>query len=71
MGIIATKISVFFLFLAILYVVKELLIFFLVFRAALRGDNEQKYTLTTKRGIILWASLAYILTIIFTGLTLF
>lgn len=70
--LIAQKIMVFVLFLSILSVLKEAVLFFLIFRQALRGEpGEHKYTLSKSRGLILILSLAYILTIITTGFKLF
>lgn len=70
--LIAQKIMVFVLFLSILSVLKEAAIFFLVLRAAFKGEpGEHKYTLSKSRGLILILSLAYILTIITTGFKLF
>lgn len=70
--LIAQKIMVFVLFLSILFVLKEAVLFFLVLRAAFKGEpGEHKYPLSTSRGITLILSLAYILTIITTGFNLF
>lgn len=70
--LIAKKIMVFVLFLSILFTIKEFLLLVSVFRGAWRNEpGEHKYSISGRRGLFLILSLAYILTIIFTGFKLF
>lgn len=59
------KIAVFLLIFAVLYLLREALLFGVAITT-----NPDKYKPTTLRLVLIGAALAYVFTIIFTGLTL-
>lgn len=69
---IAEKILVFILVYSILIVLKEAAKLFLIMRSAYNEEpGEHKYQLSPKNAVKLGCAIAYIVTIIFTGLKLF
>lgn len=59
-----TKIIVFILFMTVMNVIKEGTLFGIALK------NEVKFNISNNRLLLLGASIAYILTIIFTGITI-
>lgn len=60
--VLVSKLMLFILFLCIFNVIREAFVFYMCFR------YSREYKLSSKRTLGLWASLSYILTVIFMGL---